>query len=243
MKNRADDIRKRYQERMGQKRPDLYPRYSPNKTPRHYDDGGAGRSIGGGFLMRTMGAICLFLLVGVLFKSQAAGLDQARNFVEKTFETEFQFTKVSAWYEKQFGKPLALFPSSERGESKEEDPNIKAVYAVPATVTQSFEDNGKGIMLETVSDSNVVALNAGMVTFIGEKENLGKTIIIQHSDGSDTWYGKLDSINKDVKLYDVVEKGAVIGKVSKSEENTGQFYFAIKKGNGFIDPLQVVNFD
>jgi stage IV sporulation protein FA len=245
MKNRADEIRKRYQMKVGQKSSDSnYPYVStPNRNPYSSEKMGSERSISSGFLMRILGAICLFLLVGVLFKSQASELDGVRNFVKQTFENEFQFTQVSAWYEEQFGKPLALLPAIDDPKEADENINVKAVYALPATVTQSFEDNGKGILLETGSNSDVVAVNAGQVTYIGEKENLGKTIIIQHSDGSETWYGMLESINKDVKIYDVVEKGASIGKVSKSEENTGQFYFAVKKDDSFIDPLQVVNFD
>jgi stage IV sporulation protein FA len=242
MKNRADDIRKRYRERINQKRPDIYSRNTHNRKPINSEIHGTEHSVSGGFLLRLMGAICLFLLVGVLFKSPANGLDGAREFVKNTFENEFQFTQVSTWYEEQFGKPLVLFPSNEK-KVNDNDKNLKAAYALPATVTQSFEDNGKGVMLETGSDSDVIAINAGMVIFIGEKENFGKTIIIQHSDTSETWYGKLDSINKSVKLYDVVERGAVIGKVTEIEENTGQFYFAVKKGGSFIDPLKVVNFD
>ncbi|MFP3442258.1 M23 family metallopeptidase, partial [Pantoea sp. SIMBA_133] len=67
----------------------------------------------------------------------------------------------------------------------------------------------------------------------------GQTVVLQHTDGSESWYGMLDSI--DVSLYDFVQTKDQLGSVSNSEDGkSGTFYFAIKKNEAFIDPLQVV---
>ena len=50
-----------------------------------------------------------------------------------------------------------------------------------------------------------------MVVFVGEKEKYGSTVIIQQIDGTDLWYSNLESVN--VKLYDYVEKGSLLGDV------------------------------
>jgi stage IV sporulation protein FA len=248
MKNRADEIRKRYSQKVGQKRPGQRPSYSQNNNP--LNSGSPfepANKVNSSFIMRVMGAVCLFLLVGILFKSQGSQLEPAKLFVKNTFENEFKFAKVSAWYEGQFGKPLALLPTNGKESEPGTDTEVNIAYAIPAagkvTLTQSFQDNGQGIMLETGIKSDVVAVNSGYVTYIGEKDTLGNTVIIQHSDGSETWYGKLDSFNENLKLYDVIEKGAVVGKVTDSKTNTGLFYFAMKQDNSFIDPLKVLNFD
>ena len=78
----------------------------------------------------------------------------------------------------------------------------------------------------------------------GVKEGLGKTVVVQHADKTETWYGNLDEI--DVKLYEYVEKRQVVGTVSGStgeDKSKGKYYFAIKKDDKFIDPIQVIRFE
>lgn len=57
--------------------------------------------------------------------------------------------------------------------------------------------------------TNIANLESGIVVFLGVKENIGNTIIIQGSNGIDYSYSFLDKIN--VKLYDYINKGENIG--------------------------------
>ncbi|MCA0992554.1 M23 family metallopeptidase [Pseudalkalibacillus hwajinpoensis] len=189
------------------------------------------------FLMRAMIAACLFLGAGILFKAESDRLVPAQDYVTNMMAEEFQFASVKDWYEGNFGNPVALFPTSPETNSDAEAP----VYALPASgkVLENFETTGKGIMVETVLSSGVEAIDAGVVTYAGDKEGIGQTVVLQHTDGSESWYGMLDSI--DVSLYDFVQTKDQLGSVSNSEDGkTGTFYFAIKKNEAFIDPLQVV---
>ncbi|MFC0297040.1 M23 family metallopeptidase [Geobacillus jurassicus] len=192
------------------------------------------------FLLKTLIAACLVLATAILFKHPSASLERARQFVARTMETEFQFAAVSAWYEKTFGEPLAFFAPQKEKETKR-----APSYAVPASgrVLESFEKNGQGVMIETEAKAKVEAMKEGIVTFAGTKENLGKTVIIQHADGTETWYGHLGAIS--VKLYDFVEMGQEVGTAEASGTNAqkGMFYFAIKQGDEFIDPIQVISFE
>ncbi|MED5072823.1 M23 family metallopeptidase [Anoxybacillus geothermalis] len=192
------------------------------------------------FLFQTLIAACLVLVTAILFKHPSTSLEPARQFVARTMETEFQFAAVSAWYEQTFGEPLAFFAPK-----KEQETKTASSYAVPASgrVLESFEKNGQGVMIETANGESVEAMKEGIVTFAGMKENLGKTVVIQHADGSETWYGHLGTIS--VKLYDFVEMGKEIGTVQASETDNqkGLFYFAIKQGDKFIDPIQVISFE
>ncbi|MFL6558418.1 MAG: peptidoglycan DD-metalloendopeptidase family protein [Bacillus sp. (in: firmicutes)] len=79
---------------------------------------------------------------------------------------------------------------------------------------------------------------------MGVKEGIGNTVIIQHSDKSETWYGNLADVK--VKLYEYVDKRSVVGTVSTSageDKTKGKYYFAIKKDDNFIDPIQVIRFE
>ncbi|QPA30224.1 M23 family metallopeptidase [Thermaerobacillus caldiproteolyticus] len=192
------------------------------------------------FLFKTLFSVCLVLVTAILFKHPSTTLEPARDFVKKTMEQEFQFAAVSHWYEKQFGEPLALFPT----EKKDTNASKTKQYAIPALgrVLENFQKNGQGVMVETTSNAKVEAMNEGIVVFAGTKDKIGKTVIIQHADGSESWYGNLGKIA--VKLYDFVETGKEVGTAMNNADNTkGVFYFAIKKGDHFIDPIQVISFE
>lgn len=191
------------------------------------------------FLLKTFLSACLVLVTAIAFKNPSATFEPVRTFVKQTMEQEFQFAAVSKWYEKQFGEPLALLPT-EKTEKKQNTPS----YAIPAVgrVLEKFNENGQGIMVETESNTPVEAMNEGIVIFTGTKDKLGKTVIIQHADGSESWYGNLGTIT--VKLYDFVEMGKEVGTAMKEGNDAkGVFYFAIKQGDHFIDPIQVIPFE
>ncbi|WP_243386175.1 M23 family metallopeptidase [Bacillus kexueae] len=190
------------------------------------------------FMMKLLVAACLVLIVAIIHKNDQAPFQQARETVQQMMETEFQFAAVSKWYEEQFGSPIALLEPMTSDSQKENDPQ----FAVPASgkVLESFEDNGQGITVETTK-KQVEAMNEGVVVEVSEKEATGLTVIIQHSDGTETWYGHLGEV--DVALYDYVKMGESIGQVKLNESEQGTYYFAIKKGDQFIDPNQVISFE
>ncbi|MDM5190151.1 M23 family metallopeptidase [Bacillus sp. DX4.1] len=191
------------------------------------------------FLFKFLLAAIFVLAVAILFKNAPSSFDGARTVIKQVMEEEFQFAAVSKWYEGQFGKPLAFLPSSEKKQIvKQKD------YAVPASgkVMQSFQTNGQGVFVQTAANAMVESVNEGIVIFAGKKEEFGNTVEIQHADGTESWYGNLGETS--VKLYDYVEKKQKVGTVATStNEKNGKFYFAIKKNEKFIDPIQVISFE
>ena len=73
----------------------------------------------------------------------------------------------------------------------------------------------------------VPAIKEGMVVFVGEKEKYGKTIIISGTDGIDIWYS---NINSNVKLYDYIEKGKIVGEAIDSK-----IYLLFKKDKQILN--------
>lgn len=197
------------------------------------------------FLFKLLISACLFLFVAIAFHTDGSSFGPARSIVKKTMTENFEFAAVSNWYESKFGKPLALLPPNvDSGTTKNDVKNDTTGYALPAsaTIVESFEKNGQGIMVETGIEANVEAMNEGIVRFAGIDSNHGKTVIIQHANKTETWYGNLDEIN--VNLFDFVKQGNSLGVVSKnSDETKGSFYFAIKQGGDFINPAQVIQFE
>jgi stage IV sporulation protein FA len=191
------------------------------------------------FIFKILASTILVFLIAIIFRNNDARLESVRQFVSINMEKEFQFTTVANWYENQFGKPLALLPftnSETDTETEESQP-----YALPASgkILEKFGEDGQKVTIETAKGASVTALSGGMIEFAGVKEGFGKTVIVQHADKSETWYGNLDDIS--VNLYEYIEKGNEIGKAMDSEDGSkGSFYLALKEGNEFIDPFQVI---
>ncbi|OIJ10557.1 peptidase M23 [Anaerobacillus alkalilacustris] len=262
MANRIDKLRREIEarrkkinssiDRKERSQPQYYPSHSESRDDSDFYFAGDSNETGQSeekffrkeiFVLQVLAAICLFLVVGILFKTQSPQFEGARQFVKTSFEEEFQFTVVADWYENQFGKPLALLPTTTNIALNDfESEELHVAYAVPAVgrVAQEFEQDGKGVIVETTSTSNVEAVKSGMVRFVAEEETLGKTIIIAHYDGGESWYGMLDHV--EVNLYDHVEPGSKIGTVSL-KDNNGFYYFALKEGETFINPIDVISFD
>jgi stage IV sporulation protein FA len=193
------------------------------------------------FLFKILASAILVLVVAIMFQNPSSVFDKPRQFVSKTMEQSFQFAAFTNWYEEKFGKSLALLPLPNNSAQPQVNPDD---FVIPASgrVFESFEVNGQGVMVETMAHSNVEAMNGGFVSFVGVKEDTGKTVIIQHADNSYTWYGQLGEV--EVKLYDYIETGDVLGKTTVLEDGSkGMFYFAIQKDNEFIDPMQVISFE
>lgn len=204
-----------------------------------------GRS--GDFLVfRIMTAVCLALVIAILFKSTSPQLDGMKAFITDAYEQELQFAAIANWYENQFGRPLALVPVNQEMAQGDPEEQVEMVYALPAagTIREDFQQNGSGILIETGLEADVEAVKGGYVISVGEREeeNLGKTVVVQHYDGTESLYGMLDDIS--VKMYDHIQAGAKIGTVSINEEaQKGIFYFALKKDEHYIDPTDVLSFE
>jgi stage IV sporulation protein FA len=196
------------------------------------------------FIFKMLASACLVLIVAIVFRSPAEKAETVQNYIKQSMEQEFQFAAVAGWYEKQFGKPLALLPSQKTDETVDQDLAEDSQYALPASgkILEDFGANGQRIMIETGKGAGVEAMDEGLVHFVGMKDGFGKTVIIQHADKSETWYGNLNGI--DVTLYEYISKGTKVGTAIDSADGAkGSFYFAIKRGDDFIDPVQVIKFE
>ena len=74
----------------------------------------------------------------------------------------------------------------------------------------------------------IPVLESGLVVFIGDKDNYKNSIIIQQVNGIDVWYSNIN--NSNLKLYDYVEKGTLIGETINNE-----LFLVFKKDGKAID--------
>lgn len=86
---------------------------------------------------------------------------------------------------------------------------------------------------------SIQAAAAGTVAFTGYRSVYGKTVVIGHSDGSETLYAHLSSIL--VSTGQRVKRGEVIGKIGTTGNSTGpHLHFEVKKGRKYVNPVNVL---
>lgn len=199
---------------------------------------------GGAWVLQSLIAATLFLLIGILFQSSHPAFEGARQYIATSFEEEFPFAAATAWYEERFGSPLAFLPFEDNLENTSQQPVSEPTdsFAVPVsgTVAESFSENGKGIVLDTGQDESIEAIKGGVVVHTGPHEDWDLAVAVQHYEGGESWYGMMDNV--EVKLYDHVSTGTVLGSVD-TKEGSGRFSLAIKENNQYIDPVDVIAID
>ncbi|GAE92611.1 stage IV sporulation protein FA [Gracilibacillus boraciitolerans JCM 21714] len=187
------------------------------------------------FLMRSVIAAIIFFVTMISMSSNYQWAEQPKNWTSYAMTEEFPFATVNQWYQVKFGAPFALETDLESREDYQPT-------ALPASghISQTFQENGQGIMISSKETTEVIAVDAGTVLFAGNHRETGRTVIVQHADSSTSIYGHLSDVN--VHSYQSIRANQKIGTY-KPDEAKEAMYFAIEKGNKFIDPIQVIEVD
>ena len=158
----------------------------------------------------------IFVLISVIYVKYSD--ENLLLYKDQILNQNISFGKINSLYKKYFGAILPL-------ENIINDPT-QSVFNEKLNYT-NIEEYHEGSKLKVGEFYAIPVIESGLVVFSGEKENYGKTIIIQGVDGVDIWYGNIK--NQNVKLYDYVEKGSLLGEV---EGET--LYLVLQKGKEYI---------
>ncbi|MGP4074543.1 peptidoglycan DD-metalloendopeptidase family protein [Halobacillus sp. K22] len=180
-------------------------------------------------------AVLLFAAVAIGKQTDIAFLNGPEEWVTSQLQEDFPFAKVTAWYSERFGEPLQVVAP------KKSSTQEGIAMPVNGTVTTSFQNDGKGIVLTTANNSEVKAVREGTVIFAGNDKDTQKTVIVQHEDGSKSIYGYLSSI--DVHLYEHVQAQRNVGSVKSEDGESAEFFFAIEKDEQYLDPVEAIKVD
>ncbi len=137
---------------------------------------------------------------------------------KNVYHTNLSFAKINNVYEKYFG---SIFPLSQLNTNTIPVFDEQLIY-------DSKESYKEGVKLTVGPNYLVPVLESGIVVFIGDKDNYGKTIIIQQVNGIDLWYVGVE--NSNIKIYDYIEKGSLLG-----EATSGEMYLYYQKAGEFLD--------
>ena len=163
-----------------------------------------------GFISKLLITIILTLITLILLKSN----NKLKTFFyNKVYDNNISFATINKWYENHFGSSIPFKELVEK--------DTKAVFNNKLEYSKK-EKYLDGVKLSVDKNYLVTILESGMVVYIGKKEGYGNTVIVQQVNGVDVWYGNIN--NPNVKLYDYVEKGKLLGDVKNNN-----LYLVFKK--------------
>lgn len=167
-----------------------------------------------GLISRSLVAI-IFVLGSIIFTNVS---DKNKELYQKyVLEDSLEFTKINELYQSLFGKVDIT--------SKKDDDSSLVSGNITYTNIEPFKN---GVKLTVGMNEVVNVITSGIVVFIGEKDDLGNTIIVQGNDGVDIWYSNIT--DTDIKVYDYIEAGSILGT-----SNAEDIYITICKDGEFMN--------
>jgi len=128
------------------------------------------------------------------------------------------FSKLSNFYKKYFGN---IVPFEDLIQNEQTVFNEQFTY-------KNIKNYKDGYEVQVENNYLIPVISSGIVVFIGEKEGLGETIIIQGIDEIDYWYSNVTNIS--LSLYDYVTKGTLLGSIEGNK-----MYLTFKRGSEFLE--------
>lgn len=113
---------------------------------------------------------------------------------------------------------------------------ISAVYGAVSSLWS--RGSHTGVDLNAVTGTPVTSVGPGKVTFAGYDGSYGNKIIVQHEDGTETWYCHLSAIN--VSVGATVNNQTVIGLVGATGNVTGDHLHLELRSAGGENPVDPV---
>lgn len=161
------------------------------------------------------------LLVMVLFISSLIYVKQSdkhkENFKKNVYQNSLSFAKIYNIYQKYLGDVIPF-----KNIYKD---NTKVVSDEKITY-EKIEKKDNGFVLTVSNDYMLPSVKSGIVIMKKSDKEYKNIIKVQDKNGLNITYGNLDIVN--VKLYDYVKKGQLLGKVN------GKLYLIFEKDDKYL---------
>ena len=161
--------------------------------------------------------VCIVLMLGLLIVLKG-NPTLKKNVYDKIFSENINFSKITDLYEKYLG---SIFPL----DIKDSDTQTVSSKKIDYTKAEAYKD---GVSLTVSKNYAAGILKSGIVTFAGEKEGYGNTVVILQADDTEVWYGNLSNI--EVSMYDYLKAGDIVGQTLDDK-----LYMAFMKDGKVLD--------
>lgn len=152
--------------------------------------------------------------------------------IKVALNDSFDYAALTAWYEAHIGAIPTLLPIfDDRIDGRSETEYSLPVAGHPASSNTSQPGV---IAFHTSLDRAVTSIGRGLVQYVAPSRTNEMTVKVLHSDGVLAVYAGLETVQ--VEKNDWLEEGALIG-------HTDILYFALKRGDQYVNPGDVIPFD
>lgn len=158
----------------------------------------------------------IFVLGSIIFTNISE--DNKALYQKYVLEDSLEFTKINELYQSVFGDV----------DIAKQDNNTDSEVVFGDVSYTNIEPFKNGVKLTVGMNEAISVITSGIVVFIGEKDDLGNTVIIQGNDGVDIWYSNIT--DTDISVYDYIEAGSILGS-----SNGEDIYLTINKDGEFIN--------
>ena len=153
----------------------------------------------------------IFVLGSLVLTNFSSSLKD--KYVKEVLEKNIDISYINKFYNKYIG----------RGKKEEEE-----VLVANLDSSKEYEKVGESVKFTMEAEEPITTLEGGIIVFIGDKDDLGNTVIVQGNDGVDIWYSNI--LMTDYSLYDYISKGDKLG-VSMSDN----YLVTIKKDDKTLE--------
>ncbi len=171
-------------------------------------------------LVKTLIVVVLFLASLIYIKQSNKNKNNFKNVV---YNNSLSFAKIYNVYKKYLGDVIPF-----KNIFKD---NTKLVSSEKLTY-KSITKKDNGYLLSISNNYTVSSITSGIVIENKKDSNYINMITVQDKNGLNITYGILNDIN--VKLYDYIEKGEIIGVASD------KLYLSFKKDNKYLSYEEVL---
>lgn len=171
-------------------------------------------------LVKTLIVVVLFLASLIYIKQSNKNKNNFKNVV---YNNSLSFAKIYNVYKKYLGDVIPF-----KNIFKD---NTKLVSSEKLTY-KSITKKDNGYLLSISNNYTVSSITSGIVIENKKDSNYINMITVQDKNGLNITYGILNNIN--VKLYDYIEKGEIIGVASD------KLYLSFKKDNKYLSYEEVL---
>lgn len=171
-------------------------------------------------LVKTLIVVVLFLASLIYIKQSNKNKNNFKNVV---YNNSLSFAKIYNVYKKYLGDVIPF-----KNIFKD---NTKLVSSEKLTY-KSITKKDNGYLLSISNNYTVSSITSGIVIENKKDSNYINMITVQDKNGLNITYGILTDIN--IKLYDYIEKGEIIGAASD------KLYLSFKKDNKYLSYEEVL---
>lgn len=193
----------------------------------------------GKWIWQSVISVLLFAFTYTVFQGHTSKALQVQQWIQQWVNRPVHFDSLADWYRQNWGERPALLPAFSAQKEKSTQKPDYWTAPVQGKLMLPFDQKRKGILIKTKDQAQVKAPSAGWVVYSGKHKDFGDTIILQHANGKQTWYGLLGQ--RKVAKKEWVKKGHLLGTAGE-HEGSSYVYIAYRKQGDFLDPTDVMPF-